>query len=220
METSTGHFPGPTTANTSLLSTLADHPPLDLFRAVPVSILLILIDFVTVFGNILVIIAVLTTRTIRNVTCNYYIVSLAVSDLLLGVLVLPFSSVYEILNYWSFPTFFCVVWLSTDVLSCTASILNLLCISLDRYLAISRPLHYHNYSSPKFVFIMIAAAWILAFLISVAPVFGFDTSGDQTDQCKVAASGLFWTLYRYSQRSLAFLTLISSKTELSIFSLP
>lgn len=176
---------------------VTDRLPLDLYRAVPVSILLALIDFVTVFGNILVIVAVFTTRSLRQMTCNYYIVSLAVSDLLLGICVLPFSSVYEILDYWIFPSFFCVIWLCTDVLSCTASILNLLCISVDRYLAISRPLHYHNYSSSKFVSIMIAAAWLLSILISVAPVFGFDQSGVGTDQCKVAASDLFWTLYRY-----------------------
>lgn len=167
---------------------------LSLERVIPVSILLALIDLIVVLGNILVIVAVLTTRTIRQITCNYYIVSLAVSDLLLGILVLPFSSVYEIVDYWVFPSFFCVIWLSTDVLSCTASILNLLCISLDRYLAISRPLHYHRFSTPKFIFIMIAAAWVLSILISVAPVLGFEAM--ESDQCKVAASGLFWTLYR------------------------
>lgn len=170
--------------------------PLDLYRAIPVSILLVFIDFITVFGNILVILAVLRTRTLRQMTCNYYIVSLAVSDLLLGICVLPFSSVSEVLQYWIFPSFFCVIWLSTDVLSCTASILNLLCISVDRYLAISRPLQYYKYSSPKFVFIMIAAAWLLSILISVAPVFGFDQSGLSDYECKVGASGLFWTLYR------------------------
>ncbi|XP_055337519.1 probable G-protein coupled receptor No18 [Paramacrobiotus metropolitanus] len=171
----------------------------DLYRAIPVSILLAVIDLIVIFGNILVILAVLTTRTLRQITCNYYIVSLAVSDLLLGICVLPFSSVYEILNYWIFPSFFCVIWLTADVLSCTASILNLLCISVDRYLAISRPLHYHNYSSTKFVLIMIGAAWVLAIFVSVAPVFGFESgAGDgagRTDECKVAASGLFWALY-------------------------
>ena len=59
------------------------------------TITLILFNVVVVAGNSLVIIAVFTSKKLRGVT-NTYIVSLAFSDLFLGLLVLPFSSANEV----------------------------------------------------------------------------------------------------------------------------
>ena len=87
---------------------------------------------ITILGNTLIIAAVATTRRLRTVT-NYFVVSLAVSDLLVGLLVMPFAVVREITNgLWLFGRIACELWVSLDVMLCTASILNLCCISLDR----------------------------------------------------------------------------------------
>ena len=67
----------------------------------------------------------------------------------------------------------CDLWISSDVLLCTASILNLCCISLDRYFAITRPLTYSGQRSPKLAKIMIAAVWVASVIISLPPVFGW-----------------------------------------------
>ncbi len=66
---------------------------------------------------------------------------------------------------------------------CTASILNLCCISLDRYFAITRPLAYTQLRSPKLARTMIALVWIISFLISCPPVFGWKDERRSTDTC-------------------------------------
>lgn len=65
--------------------------------------LLVLINLIVIFGNILVILAVYATAKLRNVT-NIFIVSLATADLLLGVFVLPYALTFEVSN--KFKVFF------------------------------------------------------------------------------------------------------------------
>lgn len=68
--------------------------------------LLIMISLITIFGNLLVIIAVIRDRNLKSST-NYYITSLAVADLLVGLVVMPFNSLNEMTNkYW----FFGLIW--------------------------------------------------------------------------------------------------------------
>lgn len=74
---------------------------------------------------------------------NFYIVSLAVADLAVAVLVMPLNVANFILDgRWTFGTVVCHVWLTADILTCTASILNLCAIALDRYRAIHDPIGY------------------------------------------------------------------------------
>ena len=61
------------------------------------TVVLALLNFIVILGNILVIIAVFTTPKLRTVT-NTFIVSLAVADLCVGILVLPFSNANEVLK--------------------------------------------------------------------------------------------------------------------------
>jgi hypothetical protein len=63
---------------------------------------------------------------------NCLIGNLAVSDLLLAVTVLPVSTANDVLGYWVLGSTMCTVWLSIDVLYCTASIWGLCTIAFDR----------------------------------------------------------------------------------------
>ncbi|KAJ8670259.1 hypothetical protein QAD02_001518, partial [Eretmocerus hayati] len=99
------------------------------------------VNVMVVVGNLLVIAAVYNSIKLRNVT-NMFIVSLAVADLMVGVAVLPFSATWEVFKVWIFGDLWCSIWLAVDVWMCTASILNLCAISLDRYLAVTRPVNY------------------------------------------------------------------------------
>lgn len=129
-------------------------------------IFLILFSFATVFGNSLVILAVIRERYLHTST-NYFVTSLAVADCLVGLVVMPFSALYEVLdNTWFFGTDWCDTWRSLDVLFSTASILNLCVISLDRYWAITDPFSYPMKMTRNRAVVLIAVVWICSSLIS------------------------------------------------------
>ncbi|XP_031413819.1 D(1) dopamine receptor [Clupea harengus] len=123
----------------------------------------------TLLGNTLVCAAVTKFRHLRSKVTNFFVISLAVSDLLVAVLVMPWKAVTEITGFWPFGAF-CDVWVAFDIMCSTASILNLCVISVDRYWAISSPFRYERKMTPRVAFIMISAAWTLSVLISFIPV--------------------------------------------------
>uniref|UniRef100_A0A8D2AHE9 G-protein coupled receptors family 1 profile domain-containing protein n=1 Tax=Sciurus vulgaris TaxID=55149 RepID=A0A8D2AHE9_SCIVU len=87
----------------------------------------------TIAGNILIIMAVSLEKKLQNAT-NYFLMSLAIADMLLGFLVMPVSMLTILYGYrWPLPSKFCAVWIYLDVLFSTASIMHLCAISLDRF---------------------------------------------------------------------------------------
>jgi hypothetical protein len=107
---------------------------------------------------------------VRRRPCNYLLVSLAVSDLCVALLVMPMALVYEVLGTWPFGASACDTWVAFDVLSCTASILNLCMISVDRYWAITRPLDYGVKRTPARMISCVALVWISSACISLPPL--------------------------------------------------
>ncbi|XP_053946747.1 5-hydroxytryptamine receptor 1 [Anastrepha ludens] len=139
------------------------------WHVIVVSIILLLIIIGTVIGNVLVCIAVCMVRKLRR-PCNYLLVSLALSDLCVALLVMPMAMLYEVLDKWNFGRILCDVWVSFDVLCCTASILNLCAISVDRYLAITKPLEYGVKRTPRRMMACVALVWFVAASISLPPL--------------------------------------------------
>lgn len=131
--------------------------------------LLSLLILWTLLGNILVCSAVLRFRHLRTKVTNIFIVSLALSDLFVAVLVMPWKAVAEVAGYWPFGTF-CNIWVAFDIMCSTASILNLCIISVDRYWAISSPFRYERKMTQRVAFVMISITWTLSVLISFIPV--------------------------------------------------
>ncbi|XP_042315236.1 D(3) dopamine receptor [Sceloporus undulatus] len=134
-----------------------------------------------IFGNVLVCLAVLRERSLQTTT-NYLVVSLAVADLLVATLVMPWVVYLEMTGgVWNFSRFCCDVFVTMDVMMCTASILNLCAISIDRYTAVVMPVHYQYSTGPsscRRVSIMITMVWLLAFAVSCPLLFGFNTTDD------------------------------------------
>lgn len=128
--------------------------------------LLLLFSLITIFGNLLVIVAVIRERYLHSAT-NYFVMSLALADCLVGLVVMPFSTLYEILERnWIFGINWCDIWRSLDVLFSTASILNLCVISLDRYWAITDPFTYPTKMSRRRAYWLIGVVWVCSSLIS------------------------------------------------------
>jgi 5-hydroxytryptamine receptor 1 len=143
------------------------------WEAAITALTLTLIILLTVIGNILVILSVFTYKPLRIVQ-NFFIVSLAVADLTVALLVLPFSVAVQILGRWEFGIHVCKMWLTCDVLCCTASILNLCAIALDRYWAITDPINYAQKRTLKRVLVMIGVVWALSAVISSPPLIGWN----------------------------------------------
>lgn len=134
--------------------------------------ILLFIILLVISGNSLVIAAVFCSNKLRSVT-NYLIVNLAIADLLVGLTVLPFSAIWEVFKIWIFGDVWCRMWLAVDVWMCTASILNLCAISLDRYVAVTRPVAYPSIMSTKRAKSLIAGVWVLSFVICFPPLVGW-----------------------------------------------
>ncbi|ESO94945.1 hypothetical protein LOTGIDRAFT_144771 [Lottia gigantea] len=131
-----------------------------------IGIILASFSFITIVGNIMVMIAVYKEIYLRTVT-NYFIVSLAVADLMVGGIVMPFSISHEMTNQiWLYGTAWCDLWHSLDVLASSASILNLCVISLDRYWAITDPIAYPSKMSSCKVCLLITLVWLCSAGIS------------------------------------------------------
>ncbi|CAB1353056.1 unnamed protein product, partial [Coregonus sp. 'balchen'] len=159
-----------------------DTSPLDLTRAVPVGIVLGAFILFAIVGNILVILSVVCNRHLRIPT-NYFIINLAIADLLLGTTVLPVSATLEILDYWVFGRIFCDIWAAVDVLCCTASIMSLCVISIDRYIGVRYPLQYPCIVTEKRALLAMLGVWVLATVISIGPLLGWKQppSNDDTN---------------------------------------
>ncbi|XP_032394757.1 alpha-1A adrenergic receptor [Etheostoma spectabile] len=150
----------------------AANPGVDVAKVVVLGMVLLVFVVFGILGNILVILSVLFHHHWRSVT-HYFIANLAAADLLLSAAVLPFSATSEALGRWVFGRSFCSVWAALDVLCCTASILSLCVISIDRYLAVSYPLRYPAIATGRRGLTAVAALWGLSAAISVGPLFGW-----------------------------------------------
>uniref|UniRef100_A0A8D3CM96 G-protein coupled receptors family 1 profile domain-containing protein n=1 Tax=Scophthalmus maximus TaxID=52904 RepID=A0A8D3CM96_SCOMX len=133
-----------------------------------VGCVLFLLIVSTLLGNTLVCAAVVKFRHLRSKVTNFFVISLAVSDLFVAVLVMPWEAITEVTGTWLFGRF-CGVWIAFDIMCSTASILNLCIISVDRYWAIASPFKYERKMTHRVAFVMIGVAWTLSILISFIP---------------------------------------------------
>uniref|UniRef100_A0A8C9K569 5-hydroxytryptamine receptor 2C n=1 Tax=Panthera tigris altaica TaxID=74533 RepID=A0A8C9K569_PANTA len=134
---------------------------------------IVIIIILTIGGNILVIMAVSLEKKLHNAT-NYFLMSLAIADMLVGLLVMPLSLLAILYDYvWPLPRYLCPVWISLDVLFSTASIMHLCAISLDRYVAIRNPIEHSRFNSRTKAIMKIAIVWAISIGVSVPiPVIG------------------------------------------------
>ncbi|CAF1207530.1 unnamed protein product [Adineta steineri] len=145
----------------------------------------------TITGNILVIAAIILEKSLHAVA-YYLFVSLAVTDLMIASIVMPIAVLKEVTRHWVLGTVICDIWVAIDLLCCTASILHLLAIALDRYWAITN-LDYATKRTPLRVLILICVVWVTAILISschLLPIFR-DKRRRPVDQCHVTGNVLY-----------------------------
>lgn len=155
---------------------------------------LIVITLSTMLFNVFVIITIILTRKLHT-PANYLIGSLAATDLLVSILVMPISIVYTVTRLWTFGQIMCDIWLSSDITCCTASILHLCIIALDRYWAITDALEYTKRRTAGRAAIMIAVVWILSICISIPPLFWRQGKAHELATCTVNTDQISYTIY-------------------------
>ncbi|VDM39078.1 unnamed protein product [Toxocara canis] len=122
----------------------------------------------TIAGNCLVVIAVCTKKYLRNPT-GYLIVSLAFADLIVGLIVMPLNSLFEMTQHvWMLGLGLatCDLFHALDILASTSSIWNLCVISLDRYMAGRDPIGYRDKVSTRRITLAICFVWVMSACLS------------------------------------------------------
>ncbi|KAF6028964.1 dop-1 [Bugula neritina] len=142
---------------------------LNLWQQSLIGCFLSITTIISIFGNVLVCVAILTHRKLKKVS-NLFLISLAIADLVVSSLVMPFAIANDLLQYWPFAQGFCNIWISFDILSATASILNLCAISIDRYIHMTNPFGYERWMTNRKCLGFIALIWLLSILISFLPI--------------------------------------------------
>ncbi|KAL4624027.1 5-hydroxytryptamine receptor 1B-like [Arapaima gigas] len=148
----------------------------------------------TILSNAFVIATISQSRKLHT-PANLLIASLAVTDLLVSVVVMPVWVLYTVSRTWTLGQVLCDIWLSSDITCCTASILHLCVIALDRYWAITDAVGYAKKRTKRRAAAMICTAWVIAVSISLPPLFWRRVKAEEVTTCSVNTDHIFYTIY-------------------------
>ncbi|XP_033843220.1 trace amine-associated receptor 13c-like [Periophthalmus magnuspinnatus] len=153
--------------------------------------LLYITALVTTVLNLLVIIAISHFRQLHSST-NFILLSLAVSDFLVGIVVFPVESLMS-RTCWTLGDVICVAYYAIPVTLVSASVGNMVLISVDRYIAICDPLHYQTRMTIKIIGISISICWLGSLLYTFCLMYeNFVEPGRHTScrgECVISVSG-------------------------------
>ncbi|XP_031289377.2 histamine H3 receptor [Camelus dromedarius] len=127
--------------------------------------LMALLIVATVLGNALVMLAFVADSSLRTQN-NFFLLNLAISDFLVGAFCIPLYVPYVLTGRWPFGRGLCKLWLVVDYLLCTSSVFNIVLISYDRFLSVTRAVSYRAQQGDtrRAVWKMVLV-WVLAFLL-------------------------------------------------------
>lgn len=149
-----------------------------------IAIVCVIVILLSLLGNALVVSVILRFKRLKNAT-NYILLSLAIADLTVSILVMLPAMIQDVLQKWVFSHLFCKFYNAFDITCCTASILHLLLVAIDRYIAIFKPLTYRDVVRKWHIFTTVLFVWSLSFLMSFLPIFmGWNQLARTTDTSK------------------------------------
>uniref|UniRef100_A0A452SKS3 Histamine receptor H3 n=1 Tax=Ursus americanus TaxID=9643 RepID=A0A452SKS3_URSAM len=127
--------------------------------------LMALLIVATVLGNALVMLAFVADSSLRTQN-NFFLLNLAISDFLVGAFCIPLYVPYVLTGRWPFSRGLCKLWLVVDYLLCTSSVFNIVLISYDRFLSVTRAVSYRaQQGDTRRAVQKMVLVWVLAFLL-------------------------------------------------------
>ncbi|CAG0906553.1 unnamed protein product [Darwinula stevensoni] len=144
----------------------------------------------TVSGNVLVLVVIKVTSSMRSPT-HLLMGNLAVSYIVTGILVLPFSALIQFGGEWKFGHALCRIWVFLDKLCCGATVLSLCVISVDRYIGVSRPLSHDRIMSRSRTQWAIALIWFISLAMSLGILVGFEGKPVKMNFCSVTVDAWY-----------------------------
>ncbi|XP_075894458.1 muscarinic acetylcholine receptor M3 isoform X2 [Nelusetta ayraudi] len=164
---------------------MAGHP---VWQVVLIVLLTGMLSLVTIIGNVLVVVSFKVNRQLKTVN-NYFLLSLAVADLIIGVISMNLYTAYLVMGYWAMGSWACDLWLAIDYVASNASVMNLLVISFDRYFSVTRPLTYRAKRTTKRAGMMIGLAWFVSLVLWAPAILLWQyVEGERTvppDECYI-----------------------------------
>uniref|UniRef100_A0A1I8FE22 G_PROTEIN_RECEP_F1_2 domain-containing protein n=1 Tax=Macrostomum lignano TaxID=282301 RepID=A0A1I8FE22_9PLAT len=104
---------------------------------------------------------------------HYFIASLAITDLLIGMFSMNLYTLYLLLGKWPLGRFVCNMWLSLDYTACLTSQYTVFCITVDRFCSVKIPAKYRKWRTERKVQLMVAATWVLPAMLFVPSTFAW-----------------------------------------------
>ncbi|XP_071503696.1 5-hydroxytryptamine receptor 1B-like [Diadema antillarum] len=157
------------------------------------------IAVVTIIGNVFVMIAFWKDHRIHNRVANLLILNLAISDFLVGLLIMPVNLTWIIWNeilggsYWLLGETFCKCWVVIDNTVVMVSVCTIILISLDRYWLLTKKLRYEHFQTRKRVLVSITVLWVVNGAVYTLLTFGWtlmtgESEVDYTKECELELS--------------------------------
>ncbi|XP_034566015.1 opsin 4xa [Notolabrus celidotus] len=139
-----------------------------------VAFFVLVIGTVGVTGNALVMYAFFSNKKLRTPP-NLFIMNLAVSDFLMAITQSPIFFVNSLYKGWIFGETGCKIYAFCGALFGITSMINLLAISIDRYIVITKPLQAIQWTSKRRTWIIIGLVWLYSLAWSLAPLLGWSS---------------------------------------------
>ncbi len=143
----------------------------------------LVIIFIDIIANLFVIFSILIEKFKRRVDICF--MSNALSDLTMGLVIMPFTAIYTLFGHFPLPEYVCFMWNCLDFICGTSSMLHVAFISYDRYLCVYKPLHYNSkqknvhwlrklstYLIMGFIWFIATISWIPGFVLFLIILHG------------------------------------------------
>ena len=137
-----------------------------------------------VIGNISVMYVILRFKSLQTIP-HYFIASLALTDLLYALFGSTSMVITTIAQDWVLGLTYCEFIGATNTWFTTSSVWTLVAISVNRFVAVSRPFNINNVFTVKLVSLIITLIWLCAFLISIPPLFGWSEFVPSNEVCVI-----------------------------------